>query len=57
MANSVELLYGPPMISHMIPKVFKPRYTKCTKCGSIYIYIYMFKCFPPNDKKELAPPL
>ena len=28
--NSAELLHGPPMISHVIPKVFKSRYTKHT---------------------------
>ena len=27
---SAELLYGPPMISHVIPKVFENMYTKCT---------------------------
>jgi hypothetical protein len=28
--NSAEVLYGPPMISHLIPKVFKNKFTKCT---------------------------
>ena len=28
--NRAELLFGPPMISHVIPKVFEKIYTKCT---------------------------
>ena len=28
--NSAEVFYGPPMISHVIPKVFKSRFTKRT---------------------------
>ena len=41
--NSADVLYGLPMISHVIPKVFKSRFTKCT------YYWFLSRVFSVKD--------